>query len=362
MRSHCWLKAGHVAPELVGRGALGRGPHDQPVPLWPNLVQDPAQTSAFVVGKALRDPVGLAVGDQHHEPAGQRHLLGEPGPLGPDGVLGDLAEHRLAGLQELLDAGSPGHAPQPATGRDRRGAARGGGLEVVLVVAHVPPVQDGVLGRSDVDEGGLHAGQHVLDPTQVDVAVDLSGVVRLAGNVVLDQRPSLEDGDLGGNRPRMNHHQIPADRPTLALATPPSLERLLVDIDGIVDQHGFHRAPVARGRPRTLRRRRRPVRSTSSAMPPGKTVPSMTVSGPPARGAGRLAGGRRPGLAGCRRSSAALTAKTPPPGGSSGTAGLGSHLRLRWPGRHRFCRAGRCWLGRDGRHRPGLGHRKGRGR
>ena len=50
-------------------------------------------------------------------------------------------------------------------------------LDLVVVEAQVAPVQDGVLGRPDVDEGRLHAGQHVLDPAQVDVAVDLGGVV-----------------------------------------------------------------------------------------------------------------------------------------------------------------------------------------
>ena len=71
-------------------------------------------------------------------------------------------------------------------------------LDVLGVVLDVAPVEHGVLGRADVDERRLHAGQHVLDPAEVDVAVDLDDVVGRARHVVLDERPALEHGDLGG--------------------------------------------------------------------------------------------------------------------------------------------------------------------
>ena len=54
-------------------------------------------------------------------------------------------------------------------------------LDVLGVVLHVAPVEHGVLRRADVDEGRLHARQHVLDPAEVDVAVDLADVVGRAG-------------------------------------------------------------------------------------------------------------------------------------------------------------------------------------
>ena len=53
--------------------------------------------------------------------------------------------------------------------------------DVLGVVLHVAPVEHGVLRRADVDERRLHAGQHVLDPAEVDVAVDLADVVGRAG-------------------------------------------------------------------------------------------------------------------------------------------------------------------------------------
>ena len=128
---------------------------------------------------------------------GKGDLLGEPGPLGADGVLGDLAQDGLAGAQHLLDprlAGAPGR------------------LDVVGVVADVPVVEHGVLGRPDVDEGRLHARQHVLDPSPVDVAVDLGGVVRGPGDVVLDEGPALEQGDLGDLRAHVHADHVAADR------------------------------------------------------------------------------------------------------------------------------------------------------
>ena len=73
-------------------------------------------------------------------------------------------------------------------------------VDVLGVVAGVAAVEHGVLRRADVDEGRLHARQHVLDLAQVDVAVDLGDVVGRAGDVVLDERAALEHGDLGGAR------------------------------------------------------------------------------------------------------------------------------------------------------------------
>ena len=69
----------------------------------------------------------------------------------------------------------------------------------LLVAERVPVdlagVQHGVAALADVDERGLHAGQHVLHPAEVDVA-DQRGL-RLAGDVVLDEDVVLEHRDLG---------------------------------------------------------------------------------------------------------------------------------------------------------------------
>ena len=151
-------------------------------PCWAGLTRSrmPAQPLAHVVGQALGDAVRLGVGDQHDEPAGQRHLLGEAGALGPDRVLRDLADDQLAGPQDVLDAGAVAAL-----------------LDVLGVVLDVAAVEHGVLRRGDVDERGLHARQHVLHPPDVDVAVDLADVVGRAADVVLDQVAALEHGDLG---------------------------------------------------------------------------------------------------------------------------------------------------------------------
>ena len=164
-----------------------------------DLVEDPPQALALVVGQALGDAVGRAVGDEHDEAAGQRDLLGQPGALGADRVLGDLAEDRLPVLQDLLD---PGLALL---------------LDVLGVVLDVTPVEHRVLGRADVDERRLHAGQDVLDPTEVDVAVDLADVVGRAGHLVLDQGPALQHGDLGHAVGDADRHRVAADGPALAL-------------------------------------------------------------------------------------------------------------------------------------------------
>ena len=146
-----------------------------------DLVDDPAQSASLVVAQPLRDAESARVGHQDGESSRQGDLLGQAGPLGPDGVLGDLAQDRLAGFEYVLNPRLLG----------------GAALDVVLVVAHVTPVEDGVLRDPDVDEGRLHAGQHVLHPTPVDVAVDLVGVIGRPRHVVLDQGAPLEHGDLG---------------------------------------------------------------------------------------------------------------------------------------------------------------------
>ena len=171
----------HVGAQLLLGGVLGGGAHDEAVLGRLHPVEDRSQPLAHVVGQALGDPVRLRVGDQHHVAARQRHLLGEPCPLGADRVLRHLADDQLAGAQDLLDP------------RVRL-------LDVLGVVLHVAAVEHGVLRRGDVDERRLHAGQHVLDPPDVDVAVDLADVVGGPRHVVLDEVAALQHGDLGHAR------------------------------------------------------------------------------------------------------------------------------------------------------------------
>ena len=162
--------------QLLLRGALGRGADDHAGVVGDDLLEERLEPVALGVGQLAADAARGAAGDVDEEPAGQADLAGQPGALVADRVLGDLDQHRLAGLQHLLDLA--------------RAVARAERVPVDLT-----GVQDGVAALADVDERGLHGGQHVLHPAEVDVA-DQRGL-RLAGDVVLDEDVVLEHGDLG---------------------------------------------------------------------------------------------------------------------------------------------------------------------
>ena len=97
-----------------------------------------------------------------------------------------------------------------------------GPFDLVIVEAEVAPVQHGVLRCPDVDEGGLHAGQHVLDPTEVDVPVDLRRVVGRPRDVVLDERAPFEHGDLSGGRADMDNHEVAPEGPAATVGAAPA--------------------------------------------------------------------------------------------------------------------------------------------
>ena len=306
------LQPGHVALDLLGADALGRGAHDDAVALGPHPVEDAPQALALVVGQPLGDAVGRAVGDEHHEPAGDRHLLGEAGALVGDRVLGDLADDVLLGLEHLLDAEVVALL-----------------LDVLGLVLHVAAVEHRVLRRGDVDEGGLHAGQHVLHPADVDVAVDLGHVVGRPGHVVLDEAAALEHGDLGGGGAHRHGHQVAADRTALALAAP--LGTGVVEVDRVATDDGGHRlgrgplGGAATAALATCRRRRPapplprlpspsalalawpwPPRPTGAAAAPAPSTPAAATA------LGRGLGGLGLGAVGASSSSAAGAGRLSP--------------------------------------------------
>jgi hypothetical protein len=102
-----------------------------------------------------------------------------------DRVLRDLHEHAVAALERQLDA--------------PRLVARLHGIPVDLA-----GVEHGVAAAADVDEGGLHARQHVLHAAEVDVA-DERGLLA-ARDVVLDEHVVLEHGDLDATVLRAHDH------------------------------------------------------------------------------------------------------------------------------------------------------------
>jgi hypothetical protein len=91
-------------------------------------------------------------------------------------VLDHLDEHGVARFEGHLDAGL-----LPA--------------ELLAVVVDVAGVQHPVLALTEVDERRLHAGEHVADLAQVDVADE--GLLVGTGHVVLDEDRTLHDDDLG---------------------------------------------------------------------------------------------------------------------------------------------------------------------
>ncbi len=193
--------------------------------------------------------------------------MGQARPLGSDGVLRDLADHELAGTEHLFDSSRLVRPPS---------------FDVFDVVAHVTSIEHGVLRDADVDEGGLHAGQHVLDPTQVEVAVDLGGLVGLFDHVVLDQGAALEHGDVGGLALDVHAHEVAthgAGGLAVAPAAAPASARraagatvcagVVIGARSLDDGLGHHRrrgaAGLARGRRRA--RRLRSARGTRCGRP-----------------------------------------------------------------------------------------------
>jgi hypothetical protein len=155
--------------------------------------------------RRLEIPKALELGTSTAKRPGSETSWVSRAPLAPMGFL--VTWHRM--VCPALSTSSIRAGP-----RTRRRPA----LDVVPVVAHVAPVEHGVLGDADVDEGGLHARQHVLHPAPVDVAVDLVGVVGRPGDVVLDQRAALQHGDLGHVRLHVHADQVAPH--LLALAVP----------------------------------------------------------------------------------------------------------------------------------------------
>src|SRR5699024_10301867 len=186
-----------------------------------DLLEDGLEPTAFGVRELAGDAGGVPVRHVDKEPAGQRDLRGQPGALLPDGVLGDLHQHHVPGLERLLDPAGL--------------AAEARGLPVDLT-----GVEDAVASPPDVDERGLHAGQDVLDATEVDVADH--GACRLGGDEVFDEDLVLEHPDLG--------HQAVAFRARLlahhhnAVHGLPAGQELGLGEDGLATTPGLAAVPA----------------------------------------------------------------------------------------------------------------------
>ena len=153
-----------LALEIRPRGAVRRGPDDRAAAAQIELLGLLAQPVALLVLQAPRDADALARGRVDHVAPGDGELHREPRALGLERVLDDLDDDLLPGLEQIGDAR----------------AAAAAALGLLDAGQHdLVDVQEPVLVEPDVDEGGLEAGQDVVDAALVDVADDRAAAAAL---------------------------------------------------------------------------------------------------------------------------------------------------------------------------------------
>ena len=141
----------HVADEFLGRHAFGGGAHDDRGVLRDHAVEHLLETVPFGVRELAAYPGQVTTWRVDDVASGDGDMTGEPGSLGANWVLADLDQYRLSRLEDLLHLA-------------------GIGTDVEGIPVDLTGIQHGVSAASDVDEDGLHAREHVLNPAQVDVA------------------------------------------------------------------------------------------------------------------------------------------------------------------------------------------------
>ncbi len=163
-----------VALDVLGRGTLGGGANDHAALLPIERLDDLAQAGALLVGQAPGNAQPLALGNEDDEAAGQRDVRRQAGALGLHRILDGLDEDLLAALDELLDLAA---------------------LATTLELGNddLVHVEKAVLLQPDLDEGGFHSGQNIVDRAFVDVARDRVALGALEVN--LGDPLVLEHGD-----------------------------------------------------------------------------------------------------------------------------------------------------------------------
>ena len=169
-----------LALEVRALRAVRGGADDRAAAAEVELLGLLAQAVALLVLEAPRDADALARGRVDHVAPGDGELHRQPRALGLQRVLDDLDDDLLAGLEQVGDRGS--RCPGAAAALDLLHAR-----EDDLV-----DVQEAVLVEADVDEGGLEAGQDVVDDALVDVADDRSAAAALE----VDLGDAVAGGDL----------------------------------------------------------------------------------------------------------------------------------------------------------------------
>ena len=170
------LETVDIAHQFLGSHPFSSSAHDHGFAVTDQFAEDLPQSGAFHVRKFAGDPGQVAARGIHDVATRQGNVPGQTGTLRPNGILGDLHEHRLPGLEHLLHL-----------------AVLGG--DTIGVPVHFTRVEDSVAPPPDVNERRLHAGKHVLHAPQIDIANQ--GCGGRAIHIMFDEDPILDHGELG---------------------------------------------------------------------------------------------------------------------------------------------------------------------
>ena len=171
--------------QLLLRSTLRRGTNNHASTLGQLVLQNLLQTSTLGVGQLAGNTGHRTTRHVHQEATGQGNLAGQAGTLVTNRVLGDLHQHRIAGLQGVLNL----------AGR----TVQTGNIPVDLA-----RVQHSVAAASNVNERSFHGGQNVLNLTQVHVANQ--GILLSLGHEVLSQHAILKHANLDAAVLLTNQH------------------------------------------------------------------------------------------------------------------------------------------------------------
>ena len=195
-----------VGRELLGRPAERRRARDEPAVAGQGL-QDAAKAVALGFVDDAAGDAGLARARQVDERAArERDRRRHPRALGP----------ATASFVTWTTISCPSLTRSSMRGRsDRSGGSPSGAASAVLLaevevrgVRHdVLDVEEGVAVEADRDERGLHAGQHAVNPAEVDVADEALPAPALVED--LDDAAVLEEGDARLGRRRVDEELFP---------------------------------------------------------------------------------------------------------------------------------------------------------
>ena len=114
------LQEDEVALDVLGRGALGGGAHDDAAFLHVEALDDVLQPRALGVLEPARDAEPFAVRHVDEEAARQRDLRRQPGALRLHRILDRLDEQLLAARDQVLDLLAVAACPRARARRSRR--------------------------------------------------------------------------------------------------------------------------------------------------------------------------------------------------------------------------------------------------